>query len=614
MPRFVSLLTSLTVFSANIMSYHVYGLDEGKAQQCVVDLCGPAKQYLPMRAEGPFSTVVPEDVKVVLKETESSLNQMIELSLKKIKLKDHMLNRMTNQDLKSLSKTQQSLVKFGIAASTLFPVLEKVIESDDGLKFKINLNKVKKELSSTDLEFLEVSVETLNIYLDDNMFKMIDFAGNTQLDLFLRETVSHFSPDYESGRQKLLTYFIDGLTQMRKQFGDFVIKKSAVETLYKLKEGKKLSDYEEKQAQSIISRFFAVSILLKNELQSTMSKLPISKEHLMKKKSLQKNRALLALSQSELQIEKSKVIGLCQRSIAQYFSAIPSELKIKKANEWMQKVKVASKKVAARYVDRLNLEEVNKGIDKLSLMKSNFVKDHEQVLKERFTKVLSEALTQVKMLEKANEKNDFWMALSEEIVGDEDISDSRSMLSDLNEFCDSLKPDILSDMAYSGIKEFRAGWQSVMFPEIGIGIMAHEIGHIISYYVSKNSNQNLYSRTKECSKQRHEKLLALEQDYAGLLHQYGEEDWADDFAAAVINELKSDLSFVENYTCALLEIDKKTQTYKHLRLIDLNGVDNHSTSFLRAIRTQVQIGLPLPTSCLSAMGHHVSQIVTKKCE
>jgi hypothetical protein len=52
-------------------------------QQCAIDMCGPAERYLPTQAGGAFRTLVPIDVKTLLKEKmDPVLNDLADLAIK----------------------------------------------------------------------------------------------------------------------------------------------------------------------------------------------------------------------------------------------------------------------------------------------------------------------------------------------------------------------------------------------------------------------------------------------------------------------------------------------------------------------------------------------------
>lgn len=603
MPRFVSLLTSLSLLFSNA----AYGLDEVKAQQCVVDMCGPAKHYLPIRAEGVFVTAVPEDVKKTIKETEVSLNQLISKSITKTQFRDEIIGQMTNQDLQKLPTVQLSIIKMFSLFEVIKPVFNKIIDSEDGTTIMVSLEKAKKELPNVDKNFLENAVRSINAYLNDPSYRMIDFADSTPLDLFFRQLVSS---TYGVSKQNFLEMYIVSLGSFREIFGEAFFEQKEIELLKKYKNGVALSGYEQKRASKIISQYYAFNVLTSNKVQETLLGLPISKEDVINFRSLKASAQ--SQSSQKIAIEKEKIIAYCNKKIAQYFSAIPSDFKIKKANEWLEKLKAASKKVAAKYLFKKDLEDVYKGIDKLTLVRNDSVKNHEQNLKEAFSEALEHAERRVDHLSQAKNRNNFWLGLAVALNGDDE--ENESVFSDVRNFCEELEPSGFSDSAYEGVKEFKTSWQSIMFPEIGVGVMAHEIGHIVSFYVRQNRDGNLYNQVKECSKERHEKLLKSQSEYAGSWSQYGEEDWADEFAAAVINELKTDLPFLQNYNCALINVDKKTEEYKEPKLFDLSGTDTHSTAFLRAIRTHVQMGHQLPQSCKAAMGPEITAIATKSCQ
>lgn len=134
------------------------------------------------------------------------------------------------------------------------------------------------------------------------------------------------------------------------------------------------------------------------------------------------------------------------------------------------------------------------------------------------------------------------------------------------EFCDQAKPPKLSDAALSQLKMINLSWPTLMHPEFGIGIVAHELGHVAS------GNWNTYLQNeKSC--------LMKKQG----LEKYIEEDFADLFATEVIRRMNYKINgeAVGNFACAL---HGRTDTgWEVGDLKNSNAVDTHASTFYRLL-------------------------------
>ncbi|MNL16066.1 hypothetical protein D3C87_1370870 [compost metagenome] len=68
--------------------------------------------------------------------------------------------------------------------------------------------------------------------------------------------------------------------------------------------------------------------------------------------------------------------------------------------------------------------------------------------------------------------------------------------------------------------------------------------------------------------------------------------------------------YLGNYSCSLVHV---TDEISDLKLQEPGGLGTHSTSFLRALQTQAQLGLSLPDSCLRELTNVEKEVVTRSC-
>lgn len=142
---------------------------------------------------------------------------------------------------------------------------------------------------------------------------------------------------------------------------------------------------------------------------------------------------------------------------------------------------------------------------------------------------------------------------------DEDIFE------ELQTHCDRGNVPTLDDSALSQSKIINLSWLTIQYPELGIGILAHEVGHVVR---SMGSNGGVVP------------CLLQKQNNNYL---YGSEDFADLFSAEILNRLNYQLGSTQlgNMSCVLLAYDQKTG-WQPGQLTPYPG-DNHSSGFYRLL-------------------------------
>lgn len=600
----------VSVFPSISFSY-----DESYAQQCAVDLCGPAESFLPIRAKGPFENVVPENVQNILKETDVILQEMIDHSVLQKKIQADAILKLSDADLKKIDGRRLSYFKIIAALSILYPVMQKIVESTNGQDYFLSLKKAEKELPQIEKQLLGDMIEAINAFIATSGYKNSGIADSDMpMELWFRQLykINRLEGDVEESKKSILTEYVQTLKNMREIFGEAHIEKKIIHLFEAAALGKDLSDSEKRLIMKYISRTYAMQGLLEPKVQEAFFKFNFSSKQFIELNGWNDLIDLIK-SQEKLRLEKQKTIKFCHKRITQFFAAEPSPLKIKLASEWTLKVKSASKKVFKNYLSGTDAHQIESKIDDLNLTQSSAHKNYENHFKETMIRSLEDIKDSLNAIKQSKMDKDYWALLA----GASTLSraeDDSSLLNDVNEFCRSLEPSGFSDAAYSATKELRTSWQSIFFPEVGVGVVAHEIGHILSFLQGNYMlNRVGFSEVRSCSEKRHQDILRGK-EFSGTYNQYQEEDWADDFSIAVINELKPSMPYLRNPYCGLLDLEKDKSKFKDLELFDLNAIDNHSKTLLRVIRAHSGMGKELPQSCKSMMGKELSEIVVRQCQ
>lgn len=128
--------------------------------------------------------------------------------------------------------------------------------------------------------------------------------------------------------------------------------------------------------------------------------------------------------------------------------------------------------------------------------------------------------------------------------------------------------EAVTDYSIPGFKVISLSWFTAAFPQYGVGIAAHEVGHLVSGLIrnmgSREVNRPRAEKFREslsCVANRNiflQSPLELWGATKGTSEnsQWSEEDWADHFASQVLIELQSrnlvESKYLQNFGCALV--------------------------------------------------------------
>jgi hypothetical protein len=160
-----------------------------------------------------------------------------------------------------------------------------------------------------------------------------------------------------------------------------------------------------------------------------------------------------------------------------------------------------------------------------------------------------------------------------ETVGDAFVSlalfSDGDMFETINEFCDQAKLPFLDDAALRGLFFVNISWPTVVYPRMGTGIIAHEVGHIIS-----GQWPNAVQPEQNCLKQKQQS------------DQYVEEDFADLFSSELVRRMgfQAEGGPIGHYACSLHPMTENGWAQGSLQPVPN---DTHSSGFFRIISTAV---------------------------
>ena len=185
----------------------------------------------------------------------------------------------------------------------------------------------------------------------------------------------------------------------------------------------------------------------------------------------------------------------------------------------------------------------------------------------------------------------------------------------LEESCEALGAlgrDSFRSSGFASSNEINYSSLSCTHPIYGADILAHELGHFLSYEFQKGSlsheSRNHFRGLRMCvdSQYKSPAYSNSPRDARGDL-LYTEEDTADIF----LYQMGSNRSALTS--CALLKPNIETREYEELYLIDFAHKDNHSSTLLRVIREAIYKKKLLPPSCREVVAEYEEDFNFESC-
>jgi hypothetical protein len=149
----------------------------------------------------------------------------------------------------------------------------------------------------------------------------------------------------------------------------------------------------------------------------------------------------------------------------------------------------------------------------------------------------------------------FWLAFSAAKFDGEPFDDILT-------FCDQAKTPYFNDAALASINTINLSWPTITHPQTGVGILAHEVGHVI-----QGNFGSILQREVDCLKQKQNS------------EQYLSEDFADLFSSELLVRMNMQVNAkpVSNFACSLMQYDSKHD------LKNDDSKDPHSSNFYRLV-------------------------------
>lgn len=600
------------------------GLDKKLAEECVYNICGSKEEYEPRTARGVFESIVPEDIKnLIAKEIDPSINEMVEMSVKRMRMHVY----LGIKDAHAVNPVQSVHLLIESLNQLVDPVILQLIATKEPHIIELSLVKFKKVFPEIPEENAKKIIAILNAYYRHNAFLYAKSFRDLNIEQIKKAIVKLLGQQNvaEISAQGMdpAIYFINTTNELanyiNNQFDGLIYTDKELQFFDKHKKIESNSLFENEILAKLVVRFFLNSAVISDDVTREMSAPLFSIEQMSKWSGWderQKYYRETLSSPEKLSQYKKKIATECRQKVVKLIAMAPSDLKMKKFAENFSEVKIAAKQVAKRFFKGEALALAEASLDKLKSAKPYGVDQAEARVK-TFFKYKKELMRDQLAAEEIAFKDDNkrLSLIVKAMVSNPSAKRSLFNFEGIDNFCYPLDLNSYNDAFNFADHEVITSSQSIQFQEDGVSIMAHEVGHVVSFAVRDlKEGLEAYEKVNECSTERNKSLLKGLNTTAAA-DQYNEEDWADEFAYEIIDQLKRNKKFFyeKNQMCSYMYIDESELFFERFALVDDTGLGSHSTDLVRLLRSQVRAGGALPVSCKKMLGPELEAAVTKSC-
>jgi len=280
--------------------------------------------------------------------------------------------------------------------------------------------------------------------------------------------------------------------------------------------------------------------------------------------------------------EITDITAICRTKLAQADASRISDFQKRRALQHIESVRAASKTVLLKLFGKEALSAYGSAIDDATFSISD-PEDHFTAVKKEIESEFRSSMLGLQITRKPTPETDQQL-LAALILFDDEDDDKEDEKHDILEECEKIQTRTLTDHALTSQGRIGVSWYTAAYPQFGIGVLAHEMGHVLSKRLREGGKTGRVEETYMCVKNRNPYVLEPAQQ------TWLEEDFADFFAAQVVKELRAqggNSSIGANFACAL--IDDNGDTYGTNDL-EPGKDDPHSSPFLRMILQSVDLG------------------------
>lgn len=267
---------------------------------------------------------------------------------------------------------------------------------------------------------------------------------------------------------------------------------------------------------------------------------------------------------------------MCKTSLRKALSVIPSEAQTSQVLNSIDKLKLSAAELVQ---ESFGIPRV-KALNELNRIEFYFPDTQKRLLettKKYFETLIAENEELMQKMQKYSLQNEWTLttAIAGALVYRSENADASQ--SNIYNFCKSLSPEENpSDFSLTNKSKIKISWQSLFYSETGLGVVAHEIGHVVKDLVLKNLQE---SKNSSVAVNAWARTACISGFYNKLENgnKYLGEDFADAFAAKL---LKSNAA---NYACMFLNTEGNDYNYQQIDVFNSSKEGSHSANLFRAI-------------------------------
>lgn len=386
------------------------------------------------------------------------------------------------------------------------------------------------------------------------------------------------------------------------------------------KNGAELNSFESSLYAELASTIESYAALLSPEIQQALIRLPFDEVELTDLVRRFRIPAEDAPSTASITKTTNAIEKSCRRPLQMSLSTSLSDLRRRRVSELIKDIVAAGQVVAGRLAPSGYEEALRQWIDKTEFALPDSLPLETQQVRHNLNQRIQRSNEIIRELENPDRNLRqillYLMALEAqqgERTSDENPTDALAAL------CQRFEPKTINDAALTSKGRIMVSWYSAAYPSDGIGIIAHELGHVVSYALRRMnvpSPRATFVDSLNCIANRNP---LYSQAVPLLSHEnsrWSEEDWADFFSTQVLLELKKTQSpwarIGRNFGCALI-VDTGKEYGRNT--IDPHPADPHSSGLLRLLMVQLDLDAITP-ACrpLQAAVAARSPGTTMRCE
>ena len=308
-----------------------------------------------------------------------------------------------------------------------------------------------------------------------------------------------------------------------------------------------------------------------------------------------------AMSQKGILKRQNEALKYCRPRLNALLASSTSDFALRRFEKMLGEVKTAAKTVLPRLVSEKGEAQALATVDSAVFTLPGQPDVHERRLRGILSTEIANNIAQLLELERGGDEIDqalIWIApiLLSQGTGD---ATTGNVDGTVGQACRSLPVMSASDHAFTAQGKINLSWFSVTYPEVGVGIASHELGHVLSHAVrrlgrdGKTQPAFLESLTCVASRNPYASMPAKFDFLSNTL--FSEEDWADYFASQIQMTLEKtgpeSAKYLRNHGCAL--VNDQGDEYEETGLAPIPN-DNHSSGPLRLILNSIDQGRLTP--------------------